>query len=230
MYQNIIIAKGQQALENETKATEKRQAAKAAVEAYKQGKQIVEVLANPVVAYEYDGAEYTANIDATSILENKKGYTILCGKLADAVAADACRTLGNNAPRIDRNKALTIITNMAKMLGYTDYTADKRDFDYVVMGMTGHNADADIRIKAARKAVNNLFRIKLNGGNVRVMLQGNTEFNGDYLKAKADKEKEMEAQARERAEKKAAREKALAEKKAAIEVRDAAKAKEEAAA
>ena len=102
---------------------------------------------------------------------------------------------------------------------------DKRDLDYIVMGMTGHNADADIRINAARKAVNNLFRVKLNGGNVRVMLQGKTEFSGGYLKAKADKEKEMEAQAKERAEKKAAREKALDEKKAAIEARDAEKEK-----
>lgn len=232
MEQHEILAKGQKVIDAETKAQERRDAAKVAVTEYIKGKSLVDLLKNPVVTFECNGESCRTIVDPSSLLDNskvepghkntKQQYTYLLGKLADAVAADAARTLGKNAPRIDRNKGVEILKNLATMLGYTDYTTDKRDFDYIGFGMKNLDADADVRIRATRKTVNKLFRARLNGWNVRILMQGGVEYSADYLQAKNNAEKEAAKKAEEiakakaeREAKKAAKEKAVAEKKAA---------------
>ena len=111
-------------------------------------------------------------------------------KLVNYVAADAMRNIGANAPRLSRADGLKHVTAMATMLGYADYKADNRDFEYIGIGMKKLNRDGDITISAAKKAVCALFRAKLNGVNVRVLINGGkVEFNAEYVKAQANAEK-----------------------------------------
>lgn len=234
MTQEIIISKGKAALEAEAAKQELQEVRKAAIAEYLQGKSPIDILRNPAVTYTYDGKEYAAILEASDLLDSKQklaiygnrsakaAYNRALSRLADCVAADAAQTLGKNAPRIARTDGLGVLKHLASYLGYEDYAADKRDFDYIAMGMTGINKEADIQVKAAKKAVSSLFRVKLNGGNVRVMMRGGVEFSLEYMNTKAQKEREEAARqaekekiAREKAEAKAAKEKAaeLAKKK-----------------
>lgn len=235
MTQEIIISKGKAALEAEAAKQELQEVRKAAIAEYLQGKTAIDILQNPAVTYTYDSKEYTAILDASDLLDSKQklaiygnrsakaAYNRALSRLADCVAADAAQTLGKNAPRIARAEGLGVLKQLASYLGYEEYTADKRDFDYISMGMTGINKEADVQVKAAKKAVASLFRVKLNGGNVRVMMRGGIEFSLAYMDTKAQKEREEAARqiekekiAREKAEAKAAKEKEkeLAKKKA----------------
>ena len=200
-----IMAKGQTALDNERKAEERKAAAKAAKAAYVNGKTTLDILKNPAVAYTYGDAEYTAYVCAADMLDKTdKRHTLGNGrqvtdaemfalhlkKLVNYVAADAMRNIGANAPRLSRADGLKHVTAMATMLGYADYKADNRDFEYIGIGMKKLNRDGDITISAAKKAVCALFRAKLNGVNVRVLINGGkVEFNAEYVKAQADAEK-----------------------------------------
>ena len=200
-----IMAKGQTALDNERKAEERKAAAKAAKAAYVNGKTTLDILKNPAVAYTYGDAEYTAYVCAADMLDKTdKRHTLGNGrqvtdaemfalhlkKLVNYVAADAMRNIMANAPRLSRADGLKHVTAMATMLGYADYKADNRDFEYIGIGMKKLNRDGDITISAAKKAVCALFRAKLNGVNVRVLINGGkVEFNAEYVKAQADAEK-----------------------------------------
>ena len=200
-----IMAKGQTALDNERKAEERKAAAKAAKAAYVNGKTTLDILKAPAVAYTYGDAEYTAYVCAADMLDKTdKRHTLGNGrqvtdaemfalhlkKLVNYVAADAMRNIGANAPRLSRADGLKHVTAMATMLGYADYKADNRDFEYIGIGMKKLNRDGDITISAAKKAVCALFRAKLNGVNVRVLINGGkVEFNAEYVKAQADAEK-----------------------------------------
>ena len=200
-----IMAKGQTALDNERKAEERKAAAKAAKAAYVNGKTTLDILKSPAVAYTYGDAEYTAYVCAADMLDKTdKRHTLGNGrqvtdaemfalhlkKLVNYVAADAMRNIGANAPRLSRADGLKHVTAMATMLGYADYKADNRDFEYIGIGMKKLNRDGDITISAAKKAVCALFRAKLNGVNVRVLINGGkVEFNAEYVKAQADAEK-----------------------------------------
>ncbi len=200
-----IIAKGQAALDAERKTEERKAAAKAAKAAYVNGKTTLDILKAPAVAYTYGDAEYTAYVCASDMLDKtEKRHTLGNGrqvtdaemfalhlkKLVNYVAADAMRNIGANAPRLSRADGLKHVAAMATMLGYTDYKADNRDFEYIGIGMKKLNRDGDITISAAKKAVCALFRAKLNGVNVRVLINGGkVEFNAEYVKAQADAEK-----------------------------------------
>lgn len=215
-----IIAKGQTALDNERKAEERKAAAKAAKVAYVNGKTTLDILKNPAVAYTYGDAEYTAFVCAADMLDKTdKRHTLGNGrqvtdaemfalhlkKLVNYVAADAMRNIGANAPRLSRADGLKHVAAMATMLGYADYKADNRDFEYIGIGMKKLNRDGDITISAAKKAVCALFRAKLNGVNVRVLINGGkVEFNAEYVKAQTDAEKKAgKADAAKKASKKA---------------------------
>ena len=215
-----IMAKGQTALDNERKAEERKAAAKAAKAAYVNGKTTLDILKAPAVAYTYGDAEYTAFVCAADMLDKTdKRHTLGNGrqvtdaemfalhlkKLVNYVAADAMRNIGANAPRLSRADGLTHVAAMAAMLGYADYKADNRDFEYIGIGMKKLNRDGDITISAAKKAVCALFRAKLNGVNVRVLINGGkVEFNAEYVKAQADAEKKAgKADADKKASKKA---------------------------
>lgn len=215
-----IIAKGQTALDNERKAEERKAAAKAAKAAYVNGKTTLDILKAPAVAYTYGDAEYTAYVCAADMLDKTdKRHTLGNGrqvtdaemfalhlkKLVNYVAADAMRNIGANAPRLSRADGLKHVAAMATMLGYADYKADNRDFEYIGIGMKKLNRDGDITISAAKKAVCALFRAKLNGVNVRVLINGGkVEFNAEYVKAQADAEKKAgKADASKKAGKKA---------------------------
>lgn len=157
------------------------------------------------MAYTYGDAEYTAYVCAADMLDKTdKRHTLGNGrqvtdaemfalhlkKLVNYVAADAMRNIGANAPRLSRADGLKHVAAMATMLGYADYKADNRDFEYIGIGMKKLNRDGDITISAAKKAVCALFRAKLNGVNVRVLINGGkVEFNAEYVKAQADAEK-----------------------------------------
>lgn len=200
-----IMAKGQTALDNERKAEERKAAAKAAKAAYVNGKTTLDILKAPAVAYTYGDTEYTAFVCAADMLDKTdKRHTLGNGrqvtdaemfalhlkKLVNYVAADAMRNIGANAPRLSRADGLKHVAAMATMLGYADYKADNRDFEYIGIGMKKLNRDGDITISAAKKAVCALFRAKLNGVNVRVLINGGkVEFNAEYVKAQADAEK-----------------------------------------
>lgn len=215
-----IMAKGQTALDNERKAEERKAAAKAAKAAYVNGKTTLDILKAPAVAYTYGDAEYTAFVCAADMLDKTdKRHTLGNGrqvtdaemfalhlkKLVNYVAADAMRNIGANAPRLSRADGLKHVAAMATMLGYADYKADNRDFEYIGIGMKKLNRDGDITISAAKKAVCALFRAKLNGVNVRVLINGGkVEFNAEYVKAQADAEKKAgKADAEKKAGKKA---------------------------
>lgn len=215
-----IMAKGQTALDNERKAEERKAAAKAAKAAYVNGKTTLDVLKAPAVAYTYGDAEYTAFVCAADMLDKTdKRHTLGNGrqvtdaemfalhlkKLVNYVAADAMRNIGANAPRLSRADGLKHVAAMATMLGYADYKADNRDFEYIGIGMKKLNRDGDITISAAKKAVCALFRAKLNGVNVRVLINGGkVEFNAEYVKAQADADKKAgKADAEKKASKKA---------------------------
>lgn len=215
-----IMAKGQTALDNERKAEERKAAAKAAKAAYVNGKTTLDILKAPAVAYTYGDAEYTAFVCAADMLDKTdKRHTLGNGrqvtdaemfalhlkKLVNYVAADAMRNIGANAPRLSRADGLKHVAAMAAMLGYADYKADNRDFEYIGIGMKKLNRDGDITISAAKKAVCALFRAKLNGVNVRVLINGGkVEFNAEYVKAQADAEKKAgKADADKKASKKA---------------------------
>lgn len=215
-----IMAKGQTALDNERKAEERKAAAKAAKAAYVNGKTTLDILKNPAVAYTYGDAEYTAYVCAADMLDKTdKRHTLGNGrqvadaemfalhlkKLVNYVAADAMRNIGANAPRLSRADGLKHVAAMATMLGYADYKADNRDFEYIGIGMKKLNRDGDITISAAKKAVCALFRAKLNGVNVRVLINGGkVEFNAEYVKAQVDAEKKAgKADASKKAGKKA---------------------------
>lgn len=215
-----IMAKGQTALDNERKAEERKAAAKAAKAAYVNGKTTLDILKAPAVAYTYGDAEYTAFVCAADMLDKTdKRHTLGNGrqvtdaemfalhlkKLVNYVAADAMRNIGANAPRLSRADGLKHVAAMAAMLGYADYKADNRDFEYIGIGMKKLNRDGDITISAAKKAVCALFRAKLNGVNVRVLINGGkVEFNAEYVKAQADAEKKAgKADADKKAGKKA---------------------------
>lgn len=215
-----IMAKGQTALDNERKAEERKAAAKAAKAAYVNGKTTLDILKNPAVAYTYGDAEYTAFVCAADMLDKTdKRHTLGNGrqvtdaemfalhlkKLVNYVAADAMRNIGANAPRLSRADGLKHVAAMATMLGYADYKADNRDFEYIGIGMKKLNRDGDITISAAKKAVCALFRAKLNGVNVRVLINGGkVEFNAEYVKAQTDAEKKAgKADAAKKASKKA---------------------------
>lgn len=200
-----IMAKGQTALENERKAAERKAAAKAAKAAYIDGKTTLDILKNPAVVYTYEDVAYTTYAYAPDMLDKtNKRHTMGNGKqitdaemfalhlkkLANYMAADAMRNIGANAPRLSRADGLKHVVAMATMLGYTDYKADNRDFEYIGIGMKKLNRDGDITISAAKKAVCALFRAKLNGVNVRVLINGGkVEFNAEYMRAQADAEK-----------------------------------------
>lgn len=215
-----IMAKGQTALDNERKAEERKAAAKAAKAAYVNGKTTLDILKNPAVAYTYGDAEYTAFVCAADMLDKTdKRHTLGNGrqvtdaemfalhlkKLVNYVAADAMRNIGANAPRLSRADGLKHVAAMATMLGYADYKADNRDFEYIGIGMKKLNRDGDITISAAKKAVCALFRAKLNGVNVRVLINGGkVEFNAEYVRAQTDAEKKAgKADAAKKASKKA---------------------------
>lgn len=226
-----IMAKGQTALDNERKAEERKAAAKAAKAAYVNGKTMLDILKNPAVAYTYGDAEYTAYVCAADMLDKTdKRHTLGNGrqvtdaemfalhlkKLVNYVAADAMRNIGANAPRLSRADGLKHVAAMAIMLGYADYKADNRDFEYIGIGMKKLNRDGDITISTAKKAVCALFRAKLNGVNVRVLINGGkVEFNAEYVKAQADAEKKAGKADAEKKESKKAGKKAgkKAEKK-----------------
>ncbi len=154
--------------------TARKAAARAAIAAYTAGKTPLEVLRAPRVRYEFAGETLGVYANAAKLLDNaEKKNTLISGerltdrqlfnshlkRLTERISADA-----SGARRLNRAAGLSHVAAMARMLGYFDYHADSRDFDYLALAMQ-QNGGSEVTAGAATKAVCALFSAKLNNIN-----------------------------------------------------------------
>lgn len=132
------------------------------------------MLRAPRVRYEFAGETLGVYANAAKLLDNaEKKNTLISGerltdrqlfnshlkRLAERISADA-----SGARRLNRAAGLSHVAAMARMLGYFDYHADSRDFDYLALAMQ-QNGGSEVTAGAATKAVCALFSAKLNNIN-----------------------------------------------------------------